>query len=121
MTIALIHLALVKSATYNLLMLQNLLSKESLILAITAAAISFPLTGFIAGIIMCSGCNGFFGNTIGRAFIGGIMAVLNTLFFGRPPRNEGGVGEPHNLIPYTLLVWFLVFLVLLYARSKIKQ
>lgn len=76
---------------------------------------AFPVGGFIFGFLTCEDCGW---NVLGRAFIGCVMAVLTTVTFGHPPKNEGGVGEPYNAWPYVYVAWGIVVVVLLWRRRN---
>ncbi len=84
--------------------------KNAAISLALAACLCFPITGFVAGLFLADvGNSGPFGQVYGRMFLGCIFAVLNSVFLGSPPRNEGGVGEPYHLFFYSLATGVVLF------------
>ena len=88
--------------------------------AIITGMVSYPLGGFIAGLVLCTNCNGIIGNTFGRALVGLIIMILSSITFGFPPKNEGGVGEPFNIWPYILICWLVLFLLYIFLQKSEK-
>ena len=89
------------------------MAKDIAISLALAFALSLPITGFFAGVILAdTRGSGPVGQFFGRILIGGVFAVLNTLSMGSPPRNEGGVGEPYHLRLYSIAVGAALFCLL---------
>jgi hypothetical protein len=70
--------------------------------------ISLLLGGFIFGFVNADDCPRGLWGIFGRIFIGIIFAILNLVFYGFPPKNEGGVGEPFNTWLYVGIVFILI-------------
>jgi hypothetical protein len=69
--------------------------------------LAMPIGGFFFGFVHAQDCAWW--NFLGRGFIGLVVMVLTPLFFGFPPQNEGGVGEPFNAWPYIFVCYPVVF------------
>ena len=80
--------------------------------------LSLPISGFIFGFIFAEDCSWW--NILGRAFIGCVMALLTTITLGYPPKNEGGVGEPFEVLPYTIITGIIIFLITSPRKSIFK-
>jgi hypothetical protein len=98
--------------------LKILFSFDALVAFCLSVALAFPITGFIAGVVLCTGCSGLWGNTIGRAFIGLVMAALNTASLGRPPKNEAAIGDTYSFISQTLAASVIIFSIWLLLKFK---
>jgi len=88
---------------------------------VRSLALSFPLVGFVYGFFNCKDCGDGISGVIGRLFIACVEAVLTTVSFGTPWKNEGGTSST-NLRWYvfaTFLILTIIFLVR--ERSKTNQ
>jgi hypothetical protein len=77
--------------------------------ALLSLTLCMPIGGFIFGLVNAEDCDGILANVLGRPFIGLVFAFLTVAFWGFPPRNGGGVGEPFNVWPYILPVAIVLF------------
>jgi hypothetical protein len=103
---------------YHVFMMHSFNLPRVLWSSLYAGLFSLPVTGFFAGTILCSDCNTtFLGQTVGRAFIGFVYSVLNTIQLGRPMK-DGGSADPYNLLPYTLVVWVVLTFIIYIWISK---
>jgi len=78
--------------------------------------LSLLFTGFIFGMIYCQDCNG---NIVTRLFIGFISALATLFTFGHPPLNPGNT--PLNIVPHTIVVWLVSFLVIKKMTRRASQ
>ncbi|MFN3651189.1 MAG: hypothetical protein ACK47B_16560 [Armatimonadota bacterium] len=83
--------------------------RDAAMLLVMTGILAYFAGGFVAGVVWCRDCHGLIGNTLGRLFIGIVMAVLSALSGGFPPQNEAGVGEPRNAWPFILGCWAVFF------------
>ena len=70
--------------------------------------LSLSIGGFIFGFVNAENCYRGILGILGRLFIGIVFAILNPVFYGFPPQNEGGVGEPFNTWLYVGVVFILI-------------
>jgi hypothetical protein len=81
--------------------------RRLLIPAFISLASCVPAGGFLLGFVQCQDCGW---NPASRSFIGLVYALLTTLTFGFPPKNEGGVGAPFNAWPYIAIAAAAIFI-----------
>jgi hypothetical protein len=76
---------------------------------------AIPLGGFLFGFTHAEGADG---NIFGHIFIGFVSMVITPISLGFPPRNEGGVGEPHNAWPWIFAAFIMLFTLMLLRANR---
>jgi len=84
--------------------------------ALLAAALTLPVTGFIAGLILAEVDGGILVQVVWRIVIGFMVAILTVMFLGRPPLDEGGV--MHAELYFYMPVVFVILFVLIFFFPK---
>jgi hypothetical protein len=93
-----------------------------LLSSIFALFASLPATGFVYGLVVCDCGHDFFGQTLGRVFVGFVEAFVTSITLGKPLNNEGGTSST-NIRPFVVLGFFLITttIYLLLGRSRKKK
>jgi len=90
-----------------------------LLSSIFALFACLPATGFVYGLVVCDCGHTFFGETLGRVFVGFVEAFITSITLGKPWDNEGGTSST-NIRPFVVLGFFLIatMIYLLLGRSR---
>ncbi len=93
-----------------------------LLSSIFALFACLPATGFVYGLVVCDCGHDFFGQTLGRVFVGFVEAFVTSITLGKPSNNEGGTSST-NIRPFVVLGFFLIAttIYLLLGRSRKKK
>ncbi|MEI6078876.1 MAG: hypothetical protein WCS94_25095 [Verrucomicrobiota bacterium] len=94
--------------------------RQILVPAVISVALALPVGGFLFGFCHCDD-GGW--NLLGRSLVGCVFAMLTTITFGFPPKNEGLAGDPYNAWPYIMVAGLVIFgagTVLLYCKHHRK-
>ena len=70
--------------------------KNTAITTFISLVFSLIIGEFIFDLIDADDCDRNLPGLFGRFFIGVVFAILTPIFYGFPPQNKGGIGEPFN-------------------------
>ncbi|NBC85369.1 MAG: hypothetical protein GVY25_04170 [Bacteroidetes bacterium] len=93
------------------------LDGDLLLTALITLVAAYLLGGFVYGVVGCKGCDGIWGNLLGRPFIGFISMINSAITGGFPITDEGDVGARGNAWPYIAGCW-VAMMALVWYRSK---
>jgi hypothetical protein len=93
-----------------------------LLSSIFGLIICLPATGFVYGLVVCDCGHDFFGQTLGRVFVGFVEAFVTSITLGKPWNNEGGTSST-NIRLFVVLGFFLIATTIyfLLGRSRKKK
>jgi hypothetical protein len=84
---------------------------------LSSLVLGFLITGFVAGMIVCTDCyRSVINQTLGRFFIGLVFAFYNLFTLGHPPLSGSG-DKFLSLQLWSLLVSAIIFVILFFIRK----